>query len=308
MRKQLLTIGPALCLGFLTLVPLQAGSPGEIIFSSSKAAIKKNGSVITEREFEVMDELYLSARLAEPLQAVYNSLNVKYDFRDASMNFNYALRIYIDGEREDTWMFEMPADDFRSLEELVFILNTPDEQEQRKFSYTIGNWKKLVSGLQPGTHRVRIELVPLNTLIMDEQVPVLASGSMKLKVDLRELEDFSREIPVELPRPVMVNSELEKDILSASENVYLNLEPRLAIITDAGGGWSFGSDEQGNILRRYIIASVLYRNTLAGDCVLRSAVYYQDHKGYGTFGDTFYLKPAVGYYHYALPCDIAAEK
>ena len=283
------------------------GIPGKILFTDTRSNPDKPGPIKVKQSFNLLDDLYLYARLDKPLARVYDSLNMDYDFNNQALNFNYALRIYVDGKKKARWLFEMPLDDFKHLKDVEFILNTGDKKLERQYSYTVNQWKNLVSELSPGIHRIKVELIPLNVYNLNSEVPALCAGSMELQLVPGQAEGFSRELDHVLPDPTLISDRWETQILDASQDVYPDLVPVKAIITDSKGRWSYGTDKDGNIIRRYIVASVLYRNSLIGDCEIRSSVYYQNHEGDEIFGKTFYLKPATGYFKYTVPCGLAAN-
>jgi hypothetical protein len=276
---------------------------GNIFFSNEMISPGVDHPIEPTDRFKLLDDLYALAELSGPMAETYDSLKMEYDYDDPAFNFNYALNLYLNGEYETRWLFEMPPDEFRNSTRLVFILNARESKPKRTYGYTVENWKELVSSLRKGVYRVRMDLVPMTIYHMKRNDPVLASGTFNIKVEPEHIGEFMESIPATLPYPTMINDDLEGDIIRASENVHPNLEPLKSIITDNKGDWSYGLDEHGNILRRYIVASVLYKNVFSEECEVHSAVFYQKHRGNGIFGDTFYLKPATGYYKYSLPCD-----
>jgi hypothetical protein len=257
--------------------------PGTILFANTRMNRENPGKPELKHSFQLPDNLYLYAIMDKPLEKVYDSLDMDYDFNDHALNFNYALRIDVDGKEKARWLFEMPADDFKNMKIVEFVLNTSDEKQERMYSYTVNQWKNLVSRLSPGSHRIKVELLPLNVYNLNDEVPALCTGSIELEVDPHRMPGFSKEPAHILPEPTLISQLWEDQIVRASENIYPDLEPVRAIITDVKGRWSYGTDQDGNIIRRYIVASVLYRNSVIGDCEIRSSVYYQDHEGYGVF-------------------------
>jgi hypothetical protein len=215
---------------------------------------------------------------------------MKYAYQDDALNFNYALRIFINGEEEDTWLFEMPVEDLRNADRLDYTFNTSDEEQRRRFSYTVNHWVDLISGLGAGEYSVRVEFLPLNIYTLDMDMPVLADGTIKLHVSDADLQVFKNTKSTGPPNPTVLNQNIEQRVIRASDRLYPNLKPLAAVITDIKGDWTYGVDDLGNIIRRYIVVSVIYKNLLNGKCEIKSGVYYQDHKGQGIFGKMFYLK------------------
>ena len=275
---------------------------GEILFTGEPPVAGEPENIVPGETFGLLDDLYLRVNLEKPLSETYDLLNIIYDHQDPSLEFNYALRFYVDGQERATWLFEMPAGDFRNALEFFYPLSTSDNELIRSFSYTVNNWKDLIAPLEEGSHKVEVEFIPLNRINLDTDVPVLARGGINLQVDRSKIEVF-REKLTGLPEPTIINESLQEEIVSASERIFPRQIPIEAIITDVEADWSYSIDDLGNITRRYIIATVVYRNSLNDVCSVRSGVYYQEYKGYGIFGETFYLKPATGYFDYAVPCD-----
>ena len=292
---------------FLTPAAFTGAYPdlsGKILFTNvrkSSAGLDKGD---LNKTMDLTDDIYLKAILKKPLAETYDSLDMIYDYQNEDFSFNYALRFYINGEQVGRWIFEMPPDDFFEGREFDYVLSTSNKELKRRSGYTVNHWIDLISSLEDGKYEIKAEFIPANIFTINTEVPVLAEGSATLLVESEELEIFTKKKSTQLPEPTVIAENLEAGILRASEEVVLNKTPVRAIITDVKGDWSYGTDKLGNIIRRYIIATVLYRNIPRNDCEVRTGVYYQEHKGHGIFGKTFYLKPATGYYKYSLPCEI----
>jgi hypothetical protein len=278
------------------------GYPGKVIFTEEMAEGEDMDDGSGKRNFNLLDNIFAKVILDETLSQTYDEMGLSYNYNDAAMYFNYALRFYINGEQKDTWLFEMPSEDFENTKKLNYILSTSDEAEKRRFSYTVNSWVDLISPLDPGTYEIKMEFIPLTVYKMDRDMPVLAKGSIRLKVT-DDMEAFEYGKSTGLPEPTLMNEKLEQMVIRASDGLYSTLGPVDAIITDLKGDWTYGVDDLGNILRRYIVATVCYKNSLNGECELKSGVYFQAHRGNGIFDKMFYLKPAKGYYDYTLACE-----
>ncbi len=303
MKKEYLIIFSAI-LAFTASSVVRAADPGKIVFASKLSDLQKMENPGLKSSFNLLDDIQLRVILDEPLAQTYKALNMNYAYDDDALYFNYVLRFYVNHMKEETWFFEMPADDFVNATCIDFTFSTSDEEQKRLYSHTVNHWVDMISALGSGVYKIRVEFIPVNIYKLDRDMPVLARGTITLSSSAQDLETFQNKKSIGLPKPTLINRKIEKMIVMASEHIHPNLVPLDAIITDVKGDWSYGRDDLGNILRRYIIASVFYKNELNGICEVKSGVYYQKHRGLGIFGKLFYLKHANGYYEYPLPCEL----
>ncbi|MFW5657699.1 MAG: hypothetical protein ACOC0C_08785, partial [Bacteroidota bacterium] len=291
---------------FLFFTPEKASAEGKIFFSSSEEFLKMTSENLMENDFTLSDNLFVAVHLGKPLKDYYDQHNYVYRFDDARYDYNYAIRIFVDGDLKARWLYEMPPEPFERQQSLHFALATKSKELKREFSTAVNNWVSIVSGLEPGEHNVKFDIIPLNMELVGEDLPVLASGEFTLDIDENKKQAFVKEAPTDLPLVTMIAPEIERKIVEAS-TIVDNSAPARAFITDVSGDWTYVKDENGNILYRHLVASVLYKER-DGDCRIRSAWYMQEHQGYDNWGPMEWSKPAEGYHNYEVPCDILGEE
>ena len=275
---------------------------GKIVFSSNSINLENFNRDNLKKEFSLTDELYMRVFMKKPLEKIYDANDYHYDFYNSRYTYNYALRLYDNGDLIANWLFEMPPGDYKNAISYTMILSTDNPAEKRHTSIVVNQWADALSGLDPGKHELKLEMVPMNIDIVDRKVPVLASGIFYLSVDKESKKRFLERHTTNLPPAAITNPTVEQMILDASDRIIPNAKPLKAFITDLKEDWTYSTDENGNILYRHIIASVVYKMA-DQTCWVKSGVYSQKHEGYGDFGPMYFSKSLEGYYNYAIPCN-----
>lgn len=272
---------------------------GKIVFTS------QDDETIVESvdQFGMLDNIYVNIFLSEPLSFYYDKYNYTYDFREKRLNYNYALRVYENNDLLGQWLYEMPPEYFTSTVNLHFPLATDQEYKKELYGNMVNSWVNLVRGLDEGKHDIKVTMALLYADIKGKNPPVLAEGSFQLKVNEDKLPAFIDKFKTELPEATMIAPAIEQQILIASDNVIEGAQPIDVIITDVTGDFNYTYDENGNILYRNIVASVVYqlRN---GECWVKTGYYTQEHKGYGDFGVMTFARDAEGYSDYEIDCNL----
>lgn len=274
---------------------------GKIVFSSGSIDLENFRKENLKKEFTLNDELYMRVFLKKTLQKTYQDNEYQYDFYNSKYSYNYAMRLYDNDTLIANWLFEMSPDEYQKVISFAMILSTDKPGEKRHASIIVNQWADAISGLSPGKHHLKLEMVPLNIELVESKVPVLASGSFYLNVTKESKKIFLETHTTDLPPATIVNPAIEQMILDASNEIIPNAKPLRAFITDLNEDWTYSADENGNILYRHIIASVIYKMP-DQTCWIKSGVYSQKHEGYGDFGPMEYTKLTEGYYNYAIPC------
>ncbi len=300
-----------LCLGMLMLYafPLKAGMNddfekyiGKIVFSPDYISIENFNNNLLKDTFSLLDDLHMRVFMKETLENVYSSNDYPYDFYSSKYRYNYALRLLDNEQPVATWYFEMPPHDFSNTTTFSMTLSTTSEVEKEHNSIIVNQWADAVSGLEPGEHHLKLELVPLNIDIVDSEVPTIATGSFDLMINKENKKKFLEAHTTDIPPSTVINHAVEQMILDASNKIIPDAKPLRAFITDINEDWTYSADDIGNILYRHIIASVVYKMP-DGTCQVESGVYSQKHEGYGEFGPMFFTKPVEGYFDYTIPCE-----
>ncbi|NBC82189.1 MAG: hypothetical protein GVY19_02295 [Bacteroidetes bacterium] len=272
---------------------------GKITFSDSFGEFSKN----TQKTFEVGDELYMQTTLPGTLEDIYNKHNYAYDFSDATYTYNYGLRVYVDGKLDGQFLVEMPKNDFDSKTVVRHALASEKEDVTQQHFPLIMQWMELLKQYEEGMHTIKLEFVPIYPDIAQKELPVVASGTFKFKLDKNELMAYEDRKTSDLPPSTIESQQIEDRIVDASSELYTGAFPIDAVITDMEGDWTYFTDDNGNITHRNLIATVAYYWTAEDKCTLKSARYYEKHQGHGAFGPLLFYKEVEGYYDYEVPCD-----
>lgn len=281
---------------------------GEILFSEHEIDLKNHSEKDLQNNFEMSDAIYAQVILKKTLAQSYKDNNYKYDFNSVQYSYNYALQLFVDGERKAQWFFELPEEYFNNVLSFDLTICSNDPIVKRKSSEFIMEYVEAISTLEEGKRKIRLDVIPVNTKLIGDVHPVLASGTFTLNVQRNRMEDFMDKKTPGIPPVTLVNKLIEDKILSASDNIYPFATPIKVFITDVKQDWSYAIDVQGNIASRQIIASVAYRINTSGQCWIKTGYYSQKHQGYGDFGPMEYYKETKGYYNYRIPCRKVIEK
>jgi len=182
------------------------------------------------------------------------------------------------------------------------VLNSNEPIEKRKDADFTNDWITIVSALKEGNNTFKLEIIPLYVNIVGDNHPVLASGTFTLNMETEKLNSYIENKSIDFPPITIVNKSIEEKILVASEGIYPYTTTLKAIITDIKEDWTYQTDDNGNIVARQIIASVVYRNNANNECWLKTGVYRQKYQGNGNFGPMEHFKETTGYYDYQIPC------
>ena len=281
---------------------------GKIIFSDSDVMLKEVSFETSKNNFKLLDDLYARVLLTEPLSYYFDKYNYDYDFNAKKYTYNYALTIKVDGKEYSKFLDETTEEGFKTVRTLAFPMATSETALKRNYSGLINYWVDIAGDIGNGKHTVEIELVPYTIELVGEKLPVLASGKFVLHVEAGDMEQFIAKNELDLPEPTMVNPRIEDKIVDASSSIIRRAKPVKAVITDVTQDWNYTYDENGNILYRHIVASVVYKLRDDKGCIVNSAIYTQKHQGYGNFGPMTFSKDAEGYYDYNIPCDVALQE
>ncbi|MBN2174485.1 MAG: hypothetical protein JW731_10145 [Bacteroidales bacterium] len=284
--------------------------PGKIWFSTVAEILSTPAfdTTLASNRFTSLNNIFARLYLEQPLQDVYERLGYEYDFEKEKNDYNYALRIYVNGDIKIQWLDELNPHDFKLVTTRAYLLRgSMDELENKAGNLSI-SWDKMISKLNAGTYSIEVEMVPLNTMNVDEDLPVLAKGGFTLMVNNLSNPDEREELKADLPEATLKSPELEKLILQASTELYENAIPVRVIITDVKGDWTYAEDENGLTTGRKIIASVVYHFSGRDICFLKTGLFHQVHKGNGIYEDTRFVKEVPGYFEYEIDCRISDKK
>jgi hypothetical protein len=263
---------------------------------------EKFDTTLTAKEFSILEDIYIWAYLKKPLAKIYKEFNFVYDFDKQYNLYNYALRVYADGQLQLQWLDELNPKDFQNKTSLQYTLSSSSDALKQAYSSIVNDWTDLVIRLKQGPHQIKIEMIPMNRDLGTEVLPVISQGVFTLKVDTNEFETFKKRKSTSLPESTLQIPGIEKSLLEASTVMYDNAVPVKAIITDINGDWTYSRDEFGNITGRQIIVSVVFAFPHREMCLLKTAMFYQSHQGNGVYDNPIFVKLVPGYYDYEVDC------
>ncbi len=276
---------------------------GEILFSNLEIDLQNFSNEDINTHFDLSDEVYAQIIMEKTLAQRYQDNNYVYDFNNSKYSYNYAMNLVLDGEKKARWLFELPENYFKHALTLDIALSSNDPEVKSKHSEFVNDWVEIISNAKEGERKVTLEVIPITIDLIGSNHPGLASGSFNLYIEKNKIRDFREKKSTDLPPVTMINKSLEIQILKESDDIYPYSDPLRAFITDVNGDWVYSTDENGNILSRYIVASVVYRINTSKKCWVKTGFYVQKHQGYGNFGSMKYLKDNDGYFDYELPCE-----
>lgn len=282
---------------------------GEILFSENPIDLSSYSETDFQTDFQLMDDLYAQIVLKNTLENVYKEHNYVYDFNNPKYTYNYALRLNVDGKKAAQWNFELNKSYFTRAVTFDVVLSNNDPKVKRNHSDFVNDWVQVVSTLPEGKHKISLEVVPLTMDLVGNRLPVIAQGEFKLEIKKSKVEKFLASRTTDVPPATLINKGVEEKIVQASEEVYPYAEPVKAYITDVKEDWTYGTDENGFIRSRHIVASVVYQTETNNSCWVKSGLYSQQHRGNGSFGVMGHAKEVTGYYDYQIPCwKVTSEK
>lgn len=275
---------------------------GNILFSNKKIDLTSYNEKDIQKNFALLDEIYAQVILKTTLAQTYKDNKYEYDFDNKYFAYNYALILYVNDDKKDQWLFELSEIYFNNAFNIDLVLSSNDPIEKRKNCDFTNDWITIVSALKEGKNTFKLEIIPLYANIVGENHPVLASGTFTLNMETEKLNSYIEKKSIDFPPITIVNKSIEEKILVASEGIYPYSTSLKAIITDIKEDWTYQTDDNGNIVARQIIASVVYRINTSNECWLKTGIYRQKHQGNGNFGPMEHFKETTGYYDYQIPC------
>ncbi len=281
---------------------VQADAPvekGTIVFSNEPVEPEYEPAELN-RSFNLLDDIYARVFLEKPLKEYYEKLGYDYDYSRDFTKYNYAIQMSVDGNLQSRWFFEATPENFRNMTQFEFILSS--KGKDKRFYKINREWVMEVFRMDHGQHIITFEVIPVETALVEGIVYSIATGKFIINVDTTKFDEFAELMAPEIPEPVMILPEIEKEIVQASRMVYPKAEPVQAIIVDNKEGWRYTVDQNNNVLSRSIIATVIYK-TATGKCWLKTALYNQRHRGRGRYSQMLYSRPVSGYYNYEILCE-----
>ncbi len=243
----------ALAVFILFTGPVLANMPGsgkyagKIVFAESWIPKEDPDESEFRTGFSLMDNIYARIYLDEPLGDVYEKLGYSYNFNEMKYTYNYAIRMFVDDELTARWLYEMDEEPFRK--QTTFNLVIASDKDDKLFYNWISEWIQEVERLGHGTFRIRLDVIPLYSDIVnspDKEPVSLCSGEFTYRIDSTRMADFVREKMPGLPKATVINPGIQESILDASTSVYAGAVPVRAVLVDVNSDWRYNVDEFGN--------------------------------------------------------------
>ncbi|MCB2222488.1 MAG: hypothetical protein KQI35_19045 [Bacteroidetes bacterium] len=282
---------------------------GKMYFTKNAKAFESErfDTTFASDQFSILDDIYIRAYFKKPLRKIYDEFNFVYDFEKQYNLYNYAIRIYADGQLKLQWLDELNPKDFQNKTSFQYTLSSSNEALKQAYSSIVNDWTDLVIQLKQGEHQIKFEMIPLNRDLGTEVLPVISQGVFTLKVDTSKFETFKKRKSTSLPESTLQIPGIEESLLEASTVMYDDAVPVKAIITDVNGDWTYSRDQFGNITGRQIIVSIVFAFPQRKMCLLKTAMFYQSHQGNGVYDNPIFVKLVPGYYDYEVNCNQMQE-
>lgn len=297
----LMTIPSSLVMAQNTNMEIHEKYAGDIVFAREKINFENINNGILKDNFKLLSSIYGKIFLKKPLADYYEDFDWTYDYNDEKYKYNFSTVIYIDGKMEIKWLDELSREAFNKFTAFDIII-APDEKDKMRYSEQSSDWKNKISMLSEGKHEIRVEMRAENISKPGLMKDPLASGDFSLQVEKSKMDEFRRKFGIRLPEATIIAPEVEEGVLVASKNMYNGMTPVKAIIIEPTGQWQYSRDIEDNILSRNFIAAVVLKS-FDGDCFVKTARYFQEHKGNYQFDDVRMSEKLEDYLNYQIPCE-----
>lgn len=288
--------------GFTQTDENTSGKAGTIVFSNQPITNESFSPDIMKDQFDATDRIYGRIFLEKPLGEVYDDYGWEYDFYGEMNDYNRSIDIYMDGKKMIQWLDELPRTGFHNYTYLDLVI-LPEQDARFDHSMSVSDWLKAVGRLQPGEHTVTVKLRATAPEHLGLGKDALSTGSFTMSVTEQGKKELTNNYLITMPDATMKSedSNIEEQVVSASEDMYPGLVPVRAVIVEPTADWRYTRDRQGNILNRFFTAAVGYEG-FGDECYVRTAIYMQKHRGYGQYDDVRLSRKLNNMYDYKLPC------
>ena len=274
---------------------------GDIVFAKEKINFENIDDGILKENFRMLSSIYGKIFLEKPLADYYEDFDWTYDYNDEKYKFNFSTLIYVDGQEKIKWLDELSMEAFNKYTTFDMVI-APEDNDKLKYSMESADWTEIISSLDQGKHEVKVEMRAENISKPGIMKDALASGMFHIHVEKSKLGEFRHKFGIPLPKATIIAPEVEEGVLVASKNMYAAMTPVKAIIIEPTGQWQYSRDMEDNILSRNFVAAVVLKS-FEGDCFVKTARFFQDHRGNYQFDDVRLSEKLEDYLNYQLPCE-----
>lgn len=272
----------------------------QVIFAEEPIDFENIDDGILKDRFTLLNTIYGRIFLEKPLADYYSEYNWNYDFTKEKFKYNFSINIFIDGEKQIKWYYELTPQAFRK-NRIMDIVIAPAEDSRYRYSMESNDWVEKISRLPEGDHQVKLTLRAENAENPGLKVDPVAGGQFTIHVEEAKLDEFKNKFTVGLPRATIDNEDIEAQIVDATVRMYEGMTPIEAVIIEPTGKFQYRRDRTGVILSRNFIAAVVLKR-FDDKCFVRSARYFQEHKGHFEFDNVRMSKKLEDYLNYQIPC------
>lgn len=274
---------------------------GKVIFAEEKINFENIDDGILKDQFRLLNTIYGKAFLEMPIADYYDKFNWSYTYKDIDLNYNFSTTIYIDGDKAIKLFDELATGPFNNNTYLDLVI-APDNGDKYEYSLLSSDWVDRVSELSDGKHAVRVEIRAESKDYPGLKKDPVATGEFTLHVENTKIDEFVKKFEITPPEPTIIDADVKLGVIDASENMYPGMAPVDAVIIEPTGQWQYNRDMQGNILSRNFLAAIILKN-IEGECFVKTARFFQDHRGYFQFDEVRLSEKLDSYYNYRIPCE-----
>ncbi len=274
---------------------------GDILFAKEKINFENIDDGILKENFKMLSSIYGKIFLKKPMADYYEDFNWTYDYNDEKYKYNFSTVVYVDGKEKIKWLDELSLMAFNKYTAFDMVV-APADKDKFKYSMESADWTDIISNLPEGEHTVKVEMRAENVSKPGIMKDALASGTFRIQVEKSKLDEFRNKFGIPLPKATIIAPEVEEGVLVASKNMYEAMTPVKAILIEPTGQWQYSRDMEDNILSRNFLAAVVLKS-FEGDCFVKTARYFQDHRGNYQFDDVRLSEKLEDYLNYQVPCE-----
>jgi hypothetical protein len=257
--------------------PVHAKNKGKIVFASGVDALttqqeKEAGFSST---FTLGKPIYFRAYMANSLSNMAQRLLPDVSRGIIDVHALYRMKFYLDGTLAFTGVLRDFSEELKQYATFKGALQTGDDQEYMGMTdfrlFLAQNEAKLT----PGSHKLRIELLPALEYPEEKEGPVAAVGEITLAVGASTANP--NDTKTCLPAAGMKDAALEAKMLQAFKAKGWSEKPSAVRIT--GPKWNIVRNEFTSVIIKRSVQAVVASTMKNGSCRYQSFLFSQDYDG-----------------------------
>lgn len=257
--------------------PVHAKNKGRIVFSSNVDALttQKENEAGFGSTFTLGKPIYFRAYMANSLSNMAQRLMPDVSRGIIDVHALYRMKFYLDGALVFTGVLRDFSEELKQYATFKGALQTGDDQEYMGMTdfrlFLAQNEKKLT----PGSHKLKIELLPALEYPEEREGPVAAAGEITLNVGTSTANP--NDTKTCLPAAGMKDAALEAKILQAFKAKGWTEKPSAVRIT--GMKWNIVRNELTSVIIKRSVAAVVASTMKDGNCRYQDFLFSQDYDG-----------------------------